>query len=118
MNQGKLHRTHSAETLLICGSNLLRIMAEKAKSVDRRSLPQDFFTSIADLTFEQLSTLRHRGAFSTVSLTFAKICQLIHIRDAGVAEKTSDLLQQYYQAGTLCLGKTLLTLSGRSGMHK
>lgn len=33
------------------------------------------FERIGNLTFDQLSSLRHRGAFTTVSLTFATCCQ-------------------------------------------
>lgn len=41
--------------------------------------PPGIFSSIGDLTFLQLSTLRHRGAFSTVSLTFTKCCALTEL---------------------------------------
>ncbi|KAL8329312.1 hypothetical protein RB597_004850 [Gaeumannomyces tritici] len=38
---------------------------------------REVFGDIGNLTFEQLSNLRHRGAFSTVSLTFTTCCQLV-----------------------------------------
>lgn len=34
------------------------------------------FRAVGNLTFEQLSSLRHRGAFTTVSSTFSTCCQL------------------------------------------
>lgn len=45
-----------------------------------RMLPMNIFIGIGDLTFKQLSNLRHRGAFSTVSLTFARCCHLSQIQ--------------------------------------
>lgn len=38
---------------------------------------REVFGDIGNLAFEQLSSLRHRGAFSTVSLTFTTCCQLV-----------------------------------------
>jgi hypothetical protein len=59
-------------------------------------LPEKVFVGIGDLTFEQLSTLRHRGAFSTVSLTFARCCQLTQHRTAHF-DSHQSLLEQWYQ---------------------
>ncbi|CAL3968679.1 unnamed protein product [Diplocarpon coronariae] len=39
-------------------------------------LSVEVFHQIGQLSFEQLSSLRHRGAFSTVTLTFATCCQM------------------------------------------
>lgn len=42
---------------------------------------------IGNLTFQQLAELRHRGAFSTVTQTFASCCsQCTKSKDAVVAE--------------------------------
>ena len=49
------------------------------------TLSTDLFIKIGDLTFQQLSTLRHRGAFSTVSLTFASCCQLTQNQSEEIA---------------------------------
>lgn len=38
--------------------------------------PLDVFNDIGSLTFDQLATLRHRGAFTTVSSTFTACCQI------------------------------------------
>lgn len=59
-------------------------------------LPASVFSGIGDLTFEQLSTLRHRGAFSTVSLTFARCCQLTQHRVGNLVSHPS-LLEQWHQ---------------------
>ncbi|KAH6712398.1 HEAT repeat protein-like protein [Leptodontidium sp. MPI-SDFR-AT-0119] len=61
-------------------SNLMRTLVNKIKlklpTPERPPiLPTTTFVKIADLSFEQLSTLRHRGAFSTVTSTFAACCQ-------------------------------------------
>jgi hypothetical protein len=45
-------------------------------SGERMVASYEVFESIGCLTFEQLSTLRHRGAFSAVSQTFATCCQV------------------------------------------
>lgn len=58
-------------------------------------LPAAVFHQIGELSFEQLSTLRHRGAFSTVTLTFATCCQLaVH---PSLPPSTSMLLLEWYQ---------------------
>jgi hypothetical protein len=38
--------------------------------------PLDVFNDIGELTFNQLASLRHRGAFTTVSSTFTTCCQI------------------------------------------
>jgi hypothetical protein len=53
----------------------------------------DIFAQVGDLTFDQLSSLRHRGAFSTVSLTFARCCQLTQI----LSSVPQGLLGKWYQ---------------------
>lgn len=65
--------------LIVVSSNLMRTMAGKVTSTwedGSAVISTEVFTGIGNLTFEQLSSLRHRGAFSTVSLTFARCCQL------------------------------------------
>lgn len=86
-------------------SNLMRTMASKIKLTwqDQSSiLPPDLFEAIGDLTFEQLSSLRHRGAFSTVSLTFTKICQLTQCQAILGEPSHSHLLEQFYQVSLPC----------------
>lgn len=81
-------------------SNLLAVIVSKVKlklADGSPVLPFDAFQEAGDLTFHQLANLRHRGAFSTVSLTFAKCCQLT--QDPSL-EKFSGaaLLQKWYRA--------------------
>ena len=61
--------------------------------------PLDVFREAGYLTFEQLATLRHRGAFSTVSYTFANCCQLTQqLKDAYVdIDESENLLREWYQ---------------------
>jgi hypothetical protein len=68
--------------------------------------PLNIFKNIGFLTFEQLATLRHRGAFSTVSLTFTTCCQLTQ-RLQHIYASTSgseDLLQGWYQVNSFRTG--------------
>ena len=77
----------------------MRNLVTKIKSSWRDGsavLPAEVFFGIGELTFEQLSTLRHRGAFSTVSLTFARCCQLTQYQTANTSSHHS-LLEQWYQ---------------------
>lgn len=52
------------------------------------------FRAVGDLTFEQLSNLRHRGAFTTVSSTFSTCCQLSKHLDKE--EDDTDILNLWY----------------------
>lgn len=61
--------------------------------------PLDVFKDTGYLAFEQLATLRHRGAFSTVSYTFTTCCQLTqNLRSIfpDIAE-SDNLLRDWYQ---------------------
>ena len=67
--------------------------------------PFDVFKDTGFLTFEQLASLRHRGAFSTVSYTFMNCCQLtqnlrIVFPDAGESE---TLLREWYEGAINCI---------------
>ncbi|CAI6088687.1 unnamed protein product [Clonostachys chloroleuca] len=82
-------------------SNLIRAMAltvwakPQAKSI---SPSLDSFKRMGDLSFIQLSTLRHRGAFSTVSSTFSTCCQ--QTQYLGKEGAGSNILDAWYQ-GTM-----------------
>jgi hypothetical protein len=56
---------------------------------------KEAFARIGNLTFTQLVTLRHRGAFSTVSATFAACCQHAKYLHWGEGEK--PLLDIWYE---------------------
>lgn len=85
-------------------SNLMRhiILSIRNRSKDETeqglfvSPSQASFERIGNLSFVQLSTLRHRGAFSTVSQTFSTCCQQCKHLDG----KGEDLLVSWYQ-GTM-----------------
>ena len=82
-------------------SNLMRIIVDGLSKCDNSAAiypPLDVFNSIGSLTFAQLSRLRHRGAFSTVSSTFATCCQLtqnLAIAFPGMPESENHLYEWY-----------------------
>ncbi|KAK3322123.1 putative death-receptor fusion protein-domain-containing protein [Apodospora peruviana] len=89
-------------------SNLLRLMVGTLRQTPTAGVPfppLDFFKSSGDLAFEQLSSLRHRGAFSTVSLTFSTCCQLSQNLRNVFPDTTSsdDLLREWYQGTVDCI---------------
>ena len=62
--------------------------------------PFTILERIGNLSFKQLATLRHRGAFSTVSKTFAHCCQVTEIhRVTSQSTQESLLLQWYHVCG-------------------
>ncbi|EXL00603.1 hypothetical protein FOQG_00697 [Fusarium oxysporum f. sp. raphani 54005] len=86
-------------------SNLMRIIILSIKQHSRqgRICPsKEAYERIGNLSFTQLASLRHRGAFTTVALTFSTCCQLVkHLDQAKAgAEGGTTLLEQWY-AGTL-----------------
>jgi hypothetical protein len=85
-------------------------------------IPPEVFKGIGELTFEQLSGLRHRGAFSTVALTFARCCQLTQSQLASEQLKNSYLLERWYQVWLYTLEVVILhgyklKIKGNIGMH-
>lgn len=109
MNPGKTALlSHLTFRLLILSSNLLRLLMgtlrlKKAPGVPFP--PFEVFRDTGNLTFEQLASLRHRGAFSTVSYTFMTCCQLTqHLQSAFPDTVESDnLLRQWYQGALNCI---------------
>ncbi len=61
--------------------------------------PIDVFRETGYLSFEQLASLRHRGAFSTVAYTFANCCQLTQQLNDVYADidESESLLREWYQ---------------------
>lgn len=85
-------------------SNLIRALVNKLKpktpALDTLPiLPTTTFTEIGNLSYEQLSNLRHRGAFSTVSLTFAICCQATQY--PTLPASTADLLADWYKVDSM-----------------
>ncbi|KAF9769372.1 hypothetical protein IL306_013219 [Fusarium sp. DS 682] len=86
-------------------SNLMRTMILSIKQRSRQgriSPSKETYERIGNLSFTQLASLRHRGAFTTVALTFSTCCQLVkHLGQAETgAESGHTFLEQWY-AGTL-----------------
>lgn len=74
----------------------MRTIVNKVTSGSKDRSPivsAQIFAQIGDLTFDQLSSLRHRGAFSTVSLTFARCCILTQVQASTIGE----LLGKWYK---------------------
>lgn len=79
-------------------SNLLRVIASRLASESRTkpsAQSRASFEVIGRLTFQELSSLRHRGAFTTVSQTFATCCQLVH--HFPTEPNSTSLLDEWYQ---------------------
>jgi hypothetical protein len=88
-------------------SNLLRLMVGNLKRKPGKGLPfpaLDVFKDAGNLTFEQLSTLRHRGAFSTVAYTFTTCCQLTQVLGQAFPDspQSENLLRQWYEGTIAC----------------
>ncbi|RYP79117.1 hypothetical protein DL771_000095 [Monosporascus sp. 5C6A] len=86
-------------------SNLMKTIANNARNERVKgllTLPRDSFERIGRLTFEELSNLRHRGAFTTVTQTFASCCQLVKYFPAPTTEQAS-LLDEWYQGALSCI---------------
>ncbi|KHN95126.1 HEAT repeat protein [Metarhizium album ARSEF 1941] len=82
-------------------SNLMRtiILSIRNRSRDGLIVPsKEVFEQIGNLTFRQLASLRHRGAFTTVSATFATCCQ--QTKYLQLEEDEKPLLDSWYE-GTL-----------------
>ncbi|KAG5970089.1 hypothetical protein E4U58_000744 [Claviceps cyperi] len=82
-------------------SNLMRTMILTITNRGREGLitpSKEVFERIGNLTFTQLASLRHRGAFTTVSAAFATCCQQTkHLR----FEETERPLLQVWYDGTM-----------------
>ncbi|KAI1154646.1 putative death-receptor fusion protein-domain-containing protein [Nemania diffusa] len=85
-------------------SNLMRTIAQNAR-YDRKqgflAPSQQNFEEIGNLTFDELSNLRHRGAFSTVSQTFTACCQLIQYIPAP--QRDTNLVKKWYEGALNCI---------------
>ena len=85
------------ESSAYCFSSLMHVMAsniEYGPPGVEGGLNYEDFQTLGRLSFSQLAELRHRGAFSTVSQTFAAYC----IRCVGSRNSTiSDLPKFWYK---------------------
>lgn len=78
--------------------------------------PPEVFRGFGNLAFTQLSTLRHRGAFSSVSLTFTCCCQ--HSQDPFVVSSTENksLLDDWYRGTLSCISTQRSTTRRSAGI--
>lgn len=98
-------------------SNLMRIMvlAIRNKSRDGLVTPsKSVYFGIGRLTFEQLSNLRHRGAFTNVSATFTACCQ--QSRHLEQAEGEEDILLTWYQGAMDAINSQVSTTRRSAGI--
>ena len=69
----------------------------------------DIFSRVGNLSYQQLVNLRHRGAFTTVSATFATCCQLAkHLEAQG----DEPLLRTWYKVCYITSGALPLPFFG------
>lgn len=87
-------------------SNLMRTIVGNLR-YDRAAghlLPSpEMFRGAGNLAFTQLSRLRHRGAFSSVSLTFTCCCQHSQSHAVAVSAENQSLLGTWYQGTLGCI---------------
>ncbi|KAJ6780490.1 hypothetical protein PWT90_02966 [Aphanocladium album] len=98
-------------------SNLMRIMimAIRNKSSKGAVIPsKDVYLGIGRLTFEQLSNLRHRGAFTNVSATFSACCQ--QSKHLEQSEGDEDILLTWYNGAMDAINSQVSTTRRSAGI--
>ncbi|RYO81329.1 hypothetical protein DL766_004480 [Monosporascus sp. MC13-8B] len=86
-------------------SNLMKTIGNNARNERAKgllTLSRDSFERIGRLTFDELSNLRHRGAFTTVTQTFSSCCQLVKYFPAPTTEQAS-VLGEWYKGALNCI---------------
>ncbi|EPE03524.1 heat repeat protein [Ophiostoma piceae UAMH 11346] len=76
------------------------------------------FSSIGNLAFEQLSTLRHRGALTTVAQTFTLCCQLAQdplVTEPGTPDDQT-LIVAWYKGTLECIQSQISTTRRSAGI--
>ncbi|KAI0603419.1 putative death-receptor fusion protein-domain-containing protein [Biscogniauxia sp. FL1348] len=99
-------------------SNLLRIISHNARSAREDGFltpSRQNFEVLGRLTFNQLSNLRHRGAFTTVSQTFASCCQLVKHFPTQSKDDVS-LLDEWYEGALHCIHTQASTTRRSAGI--
>ncbi|KAL0473189.1 putative death-receptor fusion protein domain-containing protein [Neurospora intermedia] len=102
-------------------SNLMRLMLQTLRLTPGPGVPfppLPVFQDTGYLTFEQLSSLRHRGAFSTVSLTFTTCCQLTQKLPIVFPETagSNTLLREWYKGTINCIMSQASTTRRSAGI--
>ncbi|KAI1646324.1 putative death-receptor fusion protein-domain-containing protein [Daldinia loculata] len=98
-------------------SNLMRAIASNASHQGPELLAPSRanFEAIGVLTFDELSNLRHRGAFTTVSQTFTSCCQLVKWFPHPSSDK-SGFLDQWYEGALTCIHTQASTTRRSAGI--
>ncbi|KAI1098976.1 hypothetical protein F4804DRAFT_323208 [Jackrogersella minutella] len=99
-------------------SNLMRTVASNARQSRGLGLlapSRQNFEAIGRLTFDELSNLRHRGAFTTVSQTFTSCCQLVKYFPSH-SDDDSTLLDEWYTGSLACIHTQASTTRRSAGI--
>ncbi|KAI1483913.1 putative death-receptor fusion protein-domain-containing protein [Daldinia eschscholtzii] len=98
-------------------SNLMRAIASNAshQSPGLLAPSRANFEAIGMLTFDELSNLRHRGAFTTVSQTFTSCCQLVKWFPHSSDDKPG-FLDQWYEGALACIHTQASTTRRSAGI--
>ncbi|KAI0145897.1 hypothetical protein F4776DRAFT_382398 [Hypoxylon sp. NC0597] len=99
-------------------SNLMRVIASNARQSRAHGVltpSRQNFERIGRLTFEELSNLRHRGAFTTVSQTFTSCCQLVRYFHNSSNDGLS-LLDEWYKGALTCIHTQASTTRRSAGI--
>ncbi|KAI1467217.1 putative death-receptor fusion protein-domain-containing protein [Daldinia caldariorum] len=98
-------------------SNLMRAIASNAshQSPGLLAPSRANFETIGMLTFDELSNLRHRGAFTTVSQTFTSCCQLVKWFPHPSSDKPG-FLDQWYEGALACIHTQASTTRRSAGI--
>lgn len=98
-------------------SNLMRVMILAIRNNSRQGavIPsKEVYLGIGRLTFEQLSSLRHRGAFTNVSATFTACCQQSKYLEQ--AEGDEDILLTWYNGAMDAINSQVSTTRRSAGI--
>ncbi|KAI1096449.1 putative death-receptor fusion protein-domain-containing protein [Rostrohypoxylon terebratum] len=99
-------------------SNLMRTIANNSRQKGGHGLlspSRQNFEAIGRLTFDELSNLRHRGAFTTVSQTFTSCCQLVKYFPVKSGDGPS-LLDEWYTGALSCIHTQASTTRRSAGI--
>ncbi|KAL8920823.1 MAG: hypothetical protein Q9172_004329 [Xanthocarpia lactea] len=105
-------KTASLHGMLIAASTLMHsLIAGSQGTRTVQSFQHRHYKTFGDLTFTELRELRHRGAFSTVSQTFADCCiRCVESKDS----ETQALPGEWYKKTLLCIQQRATALTRRS----
>lgn len=109
-------------------SNLMEIIVNglRTRSIPSAMLPPlEVFHDVGQLTFDQLTRLRHRGAFTTVTSTFTTCCQVAENIQRLYLDLTENpnYLRQWYDVRNSSPHSSVddhesNSIGGYHGMHK